>query len=66
MNYIRKTALIASLCLLTAVGVFAATSTASHSVQLNVPEIVMMSLNGVATITLNVQAPAAGGLPPVG
>jgi hypothetical protein len=45
---------------------FAATSTAAHSVQLNVPEIVMMSLNSVATVTLSVQAPAQGGLPPVG
>jgi hypothetical protein len=45
---------------------FAATSTASHSVQLNVPEIVMMSLNAGSTVTLTVQAPAQGGLPPTG
>jgi hypothetical protein len=66
MNSIRKILLIAALCMLTGAGAFAATSSASHSVQLNVPEIVMMSLNNTATVTLSVQAPAAGGLAPVG
>jgi hypothetical protein len=66
MNFNRKTLIVAALCLLTGIGAFAATSSAAHSVQLNVPEIVMMSLNSVATVTLSVQAPAAGGLAPVG
>ena len=56
---------IAVLCL-AAGGVFALSSTASHSVQLNVPEIAMLSLNSTGTITLAVQPPVQGGLPPTG
>lgn len=63
---IRKLLATAALLTLTAGAVFALSSTASHSVQLNVPEIAMMSLNSTATITLAVQPPATGGLPPGG
>ncbi len=62
----RRVLLVLAVLTLTASGVFAASSTASHSVQLNVPEIAMMSLNSTATVTLAVQPPAQGGLPPVG
>ncbi len=48
------------------VAAFAASSTTNHQVQLNVPEVVLIGLNDATTITLNVVAPAQGGLPPTG
>ena len=63
---IRKVIISIALLALTAGVTFALSSTAAHSVQLNVPEIAMMSLNLTGTITLTVQNPAQGGLPPAG
>ena len=62
----RKIIVLLALLALTGASAFAASATANHPVQLNVPEIVMLNLNSIATVTLAVQPPASGGLPPTG
>ena len=62
----RKIIVLFALLALTSASAFAASISTNHQVQLNVPEIVMISLNSTATITLTVVAPASGGLPPTG
>lgn len=45
---------------------FANSDTASHTVQLNVPEVVLIDVNNAGVVTLDIVAPAQGGLVPTG
>ena len=62
----KKTIVILMILCLAGVAAFAATSSANHSVTLNVPEVVLVGLNSGTAITLNVVAPATAGNAPTG
>ena len=65
MNKIRFFLLVTALSLL-ALSLFAANDVATHSVTMNVNEVVLVDLNDATTIVLSTIAPANGGELPTG